>query len=148
MTTLFEKIIDGTVPGRFVWSDPECVVFSTIQPVESGHMLVVPRKPIDNWSDLPPSLLEHLFRVAQIVAKAQEEAFSVPRSAVVIAGFEVPHTHIHVIPASDESAALLTRARPADDTSLDEAAYSLRDTLRTQGYSDHVPFELGSPAVG
>ncbi len=147
MSTVFEMIIDGKIPGRFVWADDECVVFATIEPVTSGHMLVVPRQAIDKWTDLPASLLSHMFEVAQIVGKAQEHAFGVPRSGVVIAGFEVPHSHIHVIPAKSEADIRLSGAQAASSSSLDDAANALRDTLRREGYSAHVPMELGSPAL-
>ena len=147
MSTVFEMIIEGAIPGRFVWSDDKCVVFSTIEPVTPGHMLVVPRDPIDKWTDLPPSLLSHLFEVAQIVGKAQQRAFGVPRSGMVVAGFEVPHSHIHVIPASSESDIQLANARPASGSDLDDAANALRDTLRFEGYVANVPMELGSPTL-
>ena len=42
MSTLFTKIIDGEIPGRFVWRDDEVVAFMTIAPITSGHTLVVP----------------------------------------------------------------------------------------------------------
>lgn len=148
MSTVFEKIIAGKIPGNFVWADDRCVVFMTIEPIEEGHVLVVPREPIDKWTDLPPTLLDHLFRVAQIVGKAQEHAFGVPRAAVIIAGFEVPHAHIHVVPAANEEATELPRAHAASAQELQDAANSLRDTLRNSGYEKHVPLEVHSPAVG
>lgn len=147
MSTVFEMIIDGQIPGKFVWADDQCVVISTIEPIEPGHMLVVPRAPIDRWTDLPPTLLDHLFRVAQIIGRAQQHAFGVPRAAVIVAGFEVPHTHIHVVPALSEEACQLQRARAASESELTDAANSLRDTLRMQGYAEHVPMEIGSAAV-
>lgn len=148
MSTVFEMIIDGQIPGKFIWADDQCVAISTIEPIEAGHTLVIPREPIDKWTDLPPALLDHLFRVAQIIGRAQEQAFDVPRSAVIIAGFEVPHMHIHVVPAHTEAAVQLPRARAASDEELTVAAQSLREVLRQSGYEQHVPLELGSPRVG
>lgn len=145
MSTVFELIIAGTIPGRFLWADDQCVVIETIEPVANGHALVIPRDPIDKWTDLPPKLLDHLMRVAQIIGSAQEEAFGVPRSTVVIAGFEVPHTHVHVIPAKSEADALLSNARPGNDTDMDNAAHALREVLRGRGYSEYVPMEMDSP---
>ncbi len=139
MSTIFELIMAGAIPGRFIWSDDRCVAIMTIEPVSEGHSLVIPRTPIDKWTDLPAADLEHVMRVAQTVGIAQEQAFGVPRAAVVIAGFEVPHTHVHVIPAESEAEASLRNARSASDESLDRAAEKLRATLREQGHGDNVP---------
>lgn len=138
MSTVFEMIIEGQIPGKFVWKDDRCVAIMTIEPVASGHVLVIPRAPIDKWTDLDPADLDRVMRVAQIIGRAQEEAFGVPRSAVVIAGFEVPHTHVHVIPAVTESQASLRGAKAASDEELNQAADKLRAVLREQGYGAEV----------
>ena len=54
--TLFTRIIDGELPGRFVWRDPDVVAFLTIAPHRPGHTLVVPVRPVDEWTDLPDEL--------------------------------------------------------------------------------------------
>ena len=56
MSSIFTRIINGEIPGRFVWRDSECVAFMDIQPISKGHLLVVPRQETDRWHDLPPSL--------------------------------------------------------------------------------------------
>ena len=53
MPTLFTRIIDGEIPGTFVWRDPECVAFLSINPMHPGHTLVVPAE-VDHWIDLDP----------------------------------------------------------------------------------------------
>jgi histidine triad (HIT) family protein len=56
MATLFTKIIDGDIPGRFVWRDERAVAFLTIAPITTGHVLVVPIVEVDHWVDLEPDL--------------------------------------------------------------------------------------------
>ena len=56
MPTLFSRIIDGEIPGVFVWRDPQCVVFLSINPMHPGHTLVVPRAEVDHWIDLEPDV--------------------------------------------------------------------------------------------
>lgn len=146
MSTVFEKIIASEIPGNFVWSDESCVAFTTIEPVQPGHILVVPREPIDSWTDLPPELAGHLMNVSQIIGSAQMEAFEAPRTALVIAGFEVPHTHLHLIPAYDERDTLLDGAQAATPAALTDAANSLRDILRKRGYHADIPWEVNAPA--
>jgi diadenosine tetraphosphate (Ap4A) HIT family hydrolase len=97
--TLFTKIIDGDIPGEFVWRDDECVAFLSINPLSPGHTLVVPRAEIDHWLDCPAGLRDHLMDVSQIVGRAIQRAFSPERVGLIIAGFEVNHLHVHVFAA-------------------------------------------------
>lgn len=99
MSTVFSKIIDGELPGRFVWQDDHVVAFLSIAPLTKGHTLVVPRKELDDWTTLDPDLAAHLMVVAGTVGAAVRAAFDAPRAGLVIAGFEVPHVHLHVFPA-------------------------------------------------
>jgi histidine triad (HIT) family protein len=137
--SVFTKIIDGEIPGIFVWKDPQCVAFLSIAPMKPGHTLVVPRQEVDHWIDLDPGLTERLFTVAQTIGRAQQEVFSPRRIGVMIVGDEVPHAHIHVVPI--DSAGELSFAR-ADQSpplgTLDDAATRLRRALRAQG-AEHVP---------
>ena len=68
-------------------------------------------------------------KVARAIGVAQKAAFGVPRAGLAIAGFEVPHTHLHVIPLRDETDILLSKAAPATDEDLDNAITTLREAL-------------------
>ncbi|MGH3994489.1 MAG: HIT family protein, partial [Pseudonocardiaceae bacterium] len=94
MSTLFSRIIQGELPGRFVWSDKRCVAFLTIAPLRPGHALVVPRDEVDEWTDTDDDLLTELMLVAKRVGAAQRTAFDAPRAGLIVAGFEVPHAHL------------------------------------------------------
>lgn len=137
MPTLFTRIIDGELPGRFVWRDEQCVVFLTIAPLAPGHSLVVPRAEVDQWTDLEPGLLEHLLEVAQQVAQAQKQAFSPARVGLIIAGLEVPHVHLHLVPIDSEAQLSFANANPnTPGEELDAAAEKLRTALRTAGHAE------------
>ncbi|MGE2732600.1 HIT family protein [Mycolicibacterium vaccae] len=101
MATVFTKIINRELPGRFVYEDDDVVAFLTIQPMTQGHTLVVPREEIDNWQDIEPPKFARVMEVAQLIGKAVCKAFDTERSGVIIAGLEVPHLHVHVFPARD-----------------------------------------------
>ncbi len=140
MASLFTRIIDGEIPGRFVWSDDLCVAFSTIAPIAPGHTLVVPRAEVDHWVDLNDDLAAHLMVVAKAIGAAQVDAFSPARIGMIIAGMEVPHTHLHVIPIETEADLDFRRAdgsAPAE--ALDDAADRLRTALRARGHGAQVP---------
>lgn len=135
MATLFTMIIDGDIPGRFVWRDETCVAFLTIAPITTGHTLVVPRAEVDHWVDLEPAVAAHLMSVAQRVGQAQMAAFAPARIGMIIAGMEVPHTHLHVIPIETEADLSFARADAGvAPESLDAAADALRVALREAGH--------------
>jgi histidine triad (HIT) family protein len=137
MTTLFSRIIDGDLPGRFVWRDPEAVAFLTIAPIRTGHALVVPRVEVDNWLDLDPGLAAHLMGVAQTVGQAQRAAFASERIGMIIAGLEVPHVHLHTIPITREADLDFSKADPdVDGGALDDAAERIREALRALGRNE------------
>ena len=100
MTTIFTKIINGELPGRFVYEDDEVVAFLTIEPMTQGHTLVVPRAEIDQWQNIEPAVFGRIMSVAQLVGKAVSRAFDADRAGVIIAGLEVPHLHVHVFPTA------------------------------------------------
>ena len=140
MTTLFSRIINGELPGRFVWSDDLAVGFLSINPLGPGHTLVVPRAEIDHWIDADPELIAHLTVVSRTVGEAVQQVFQPPRVGLIIAGFEVPHLHVHVFPAYglgnfDFSAA----AGSVDAAEQDEHVKRLRAALREAGHGAQVP---------
>jgi len=137
MTTLFTRIIEGELPGRFVWRDERCVAFLSINPLQPGHTLVVPIAEVDQWTDLPPDLAEHLMRVSHVIGGAQVEVFAPARVGLVIAGFEVPHCHVHVIPTRSMADLDFANAvQEPDPAALDDAADRLRTALAAAGHPE------------
>jgi histidine triad (HIT) family protein len=128
-------IINGDIPGRFVWQDDRAVAFLTIAPLRPGHTLVVPRDEVEHWVDLDPDLLAHLTVVSQAIGKAIDAAFHPEKVGMMIAGLEVPHVHLHVVPI-DTVRDLDFASADADPSpdSLDDAAARIRAALRTLGY--------------
>jgi diadenosine tetraphosphate (Ap4A) HIT family hydrolase len=98
MTTIFTKIINGELPGRFVYQDDEVVAFLTIEPMTQGHTLVVPRAEVDQWQELDQAVFGRVMSVAQLIGRAVCRAFDAQRAGVIVAGLEVPHLHVHVFP--------------------------------------------------
>lgn len=137
MPTLFTRIIEGELPGKFVWRDDRCVGFLSIAPLRPGHALIVPIAEIDKWTDLEPGLAAHLIVVAQRVAQAQQAAFAPARVGLIIAGLEVPHCHLHTVPIDHESNLHFANANAnATEEELERAAQALRDALAAAGYAD------------
>jgi diadenosine tetraphosphate (Ap4A) HIT family hydrolase len=140
MSTLFTKIIDGTLPGRFVWSDDVAVGFLSINPLGPGHTLVVPRAEVDQWVDADAGLLAHLTEVAHAIGAAVRTLWQPPRVGLLVAGFEVPHLHVHVFPAWDMAAFDFANAAADVDADVQDAHRdALRAALRDAGHGGHVP---------
>ncbi|HEX7133189.1 MAG TPA: HIT family protein [Iamia sp.] len=134
MATLFTRIIDGEIPGRFVWRDERVVAFLTIAPLAPGHTLVVPVEEVDHWIDIEPDLLAHVMAVARTIGRAQQEAFSPTKIGVLVVGEEVPHAHVHLVPFTGLDQLNFANADPdPDPAALDAAADHLRAELRAQG---------------
>lgn len=140
MSTLFSKIIDGEIPGRFVWQDDDVVAFLTIGPLTDGHTLVVPRQEFDEWVEAPNELLLKLTSVAQTIGQAQRKAFTCERIGLTIVGFEIPHLHIHVWPTNSMADFDFSRVEQNPDPDrMDQNAEKLRAALRDAGHSATVP---------
>lgn len=136
MTTVFTRIINGEIPGTFVWRDPHCVAFLSINPLAPGHTLVVPVEEVDHWVDCTPELAAHMFEVTRVIGVAQRNAFACDRVGVILAGYEVPHTHVHVIPTHSMSQLNFANAGSATGDDLQAPADQLRTALRTMGRAE------------
>ena len=130
MATVFTRIIEGELPGTFVWRDEHCVGFLSINPLSPGHTLVAPIAEIDHWLDVPLELQAHLFDVSRRIGEAQMRALRPERIGLIIAGFEVPHCHIHVCPVNSMADMNFARALPmADPADLAGPAEAIRAAL-------------------
>ncbi|CAB4877819.1 unannotated protein [freshwater metagenome] len=130
MTTIFTRIIAGEIPGTFVYRDDLCVVFMSINPMAVGHALVVPIEEVDVWTDCSPDLAAHLFAVSHRIAAAQQAAFDCERVGLIIAGYEVPHAHIHLIPTTNMGQlSFANAAHTVERDVIEGAAQRIRDAL-------------------
>lgn len=133
MPTLFTRIIDGEIPGTFVWRDSETVAFLSINPLRPGHVLVVPRLEVDHWLDCPPDLWHHVMSVASTLGRALQTAYQPTRVGLMVAGLEVPHLHVHLVPIDDVRDLDFANARPADRDELEIEAAGIREALAALG---------------
>ncbi len=134
MATIFTRIIEGEIPSRMLWEDDLCVSFLDVRPLAPGHALVVPRVEVDQWTDLDSDLVAHLTTVAQTIGQAQKSVFQPARIGLMVAGFEVPHVHLHVIPIDNMSQLdFATADTDPDQARLDEHLQSLRAALAEDG---------------
>ena len=130
MPSVFTKVIDGELPGRFIHTDDHCVAFLSINPLRPGHTLVVPRVEVDHWIDLEPEQWKHLTDVARELGVALQRAFKPTKVGMMLAGLEVPHTHIHLVPIDGVHDLDFDNAeRDPSEESLDDAAERIRNAV-------------------
>jgi histidine triad (HIT) family protein len=99
----FCDLIHGAGEVSICYEDAEAIAFMDIQPVNNGHVLVVPRRHYERFEDVPAELAMHLFRVAtQLVpavkAVSNAEGINVVVNSGSAAGQDEPHYHVHIIP--------------------------------------------------
>jgi histidine triad (HIT) family protein len=130
MPSVFTRIIEGELPGRFVHRDERCVAFLSINPLRPGHVLVVPRLEVEHWVDLEAEVWLHLNQVAQRLGQALQRAYQPVKVGVILAGMEVPHVHIHLVPIDHERDLNFANANPDPaPEDLDRAAEAIRTAL-------------------
>ena len=98
MKTIFTKIIDGEIPSYKVAEDNNCFAFLDINPNTKGHVLCVPKLPIDKLFDLPETTYQELMNFSRKVALGLRQVVPCKRIALSVIGLEVPHAHVHLIP--------------------------------------------------
>jgi histidine triad (HIT) family protein len=139
MPTIFTQIIEGKLPGHFVWKDEVCVAFLTIAPLKPGHTLVVPRQEVEAWTDLEPDVMRHLAVVAQSIGRALDRVYQPEKVGLTILGLEVPHVHLHVSCIWGAHDLDFGRADvKASQASIADAARQIRAALRALGHREVV----------
>lgn len=139
MASIFTQIINGDLPGHFVWKDDLCVALLTIAPLKPGHTLVVPREEVDSWTDLEPGVMSHLSGVAHSIGRALDKAYQPEKVGLTILGLEVRHVHLHVSciwkPTDLDFGNADANASPE---SVAKEAELVRKTLREMGHPEVV----------
>jgi len=147
MASVFTRILKGELPGRVVWRDETCAALLSIHPLKPGHTLVIPFEEVDHWLDLEPELASHLFGVSQTIGRALQRAFEPEKVGLMIAGLEVRHVHLHLVPMDDIHDLDFARQDPnPDPKALDRAAEAIRAVLRDLGFEKEAAGR--SPGAG
>ena len=130
MPSVFTKILKGELPCYKILEDKQFFAFMEIKPVNPGHVLVIPKKEVDYLFDLDDPTLGELMVFSKKVAVALKKAVPCKKIGVMVAGLEVPHAHIHLIPILDSIGELsFSRAQKAEDKTLADTAKKIRGFL-------------------
>jgi histidine triad (HIT) family protein len=99
----FCDLIHGAAEVSICHEDADSIAFLDIQPVNNGHVLVVPREHYESLADVPQELGLHLFKITMRLAGAVTEVTGCNDLNIVVnsgkeAGQDEPHFHVHIIP--------------------------------------------------
>lgn len=134
---LFCKIVAGKIPSNKIYEDDSVFAFLDINPASEGHTLVLPKKHFNSFTEMDSGEVASLFEAVRKLTSAVEKAFSAEGSNIGInngkvAGQEVPHTHVHIIPRKRGDGGRGVKSivwTEPDTTNLEEVAKKIRRAL-------------------
>jgi histidine triad (HIT) family protein len=127
--SIFSRIIAGEIPCEKILEDDRFFAFLDIRPIAPGHALVVPKAQVDKLYEMGESDLSAMLPFAARVARALEQVVPCKRVGMIVAGFEVPHAHLHLVPVTEEGQLTFANARPATKEQLAEMGAAVRRQL-------------------
>ncbi|MCC5849913.1 MAG: HIT family protein [Verrucomicrobia bacterium] len=130
MSTLFTKIIQGEIPCAKLYEDERFFAFLDIRPIHKGHALLIPKREIDYLFDMPDDLMRDLLITARPIARALKKHVPCKKIGLMVAGLEVPHCHLHLVPIDDVGDLNFAKASPAEPEDLEALAEKVRQTLK------------------
>ncbi len=129
MATIFTRIINGEIPAEKLAEDDRFLAFLDIRPIRLGHTLVVPKKEVDYIFDLDDPTLSGLLPFARPLARPIERATGCTRVGLMVAGLEIPHCHLHLVPMDDIHDLSFAKAAEASAAEMAEMADRIRAEL-------------------
>lgn len=129
MPSIFTRIVKGEVPCHKLTEDEHYMAFLDVRPLNPGHALVIPKKETDYIFDIEDKLLSGLMLFAKKVAVAMKKEIRCKKIGIMVAGLEVPHAHIHLVPIQEVGDLNFARAKPMANEQLAEIAQQIRRHL-------------------
>lgn len=120
MQCLFCDIAKGSQQAYRVWENNDHLIFLDINPINPGHLLLIPKQHIDDIFALSDPLYGELFRVAKGASNILREAINSKRVGLAIEGFGVAHAHVHLVPVNQGNELNPVRAKAASEDELKE----------------------------
>ena len=126
MATIFTRIVKGELPCHKILEDEKYLAFLEIRPINPGHTLVIPKKEIDYLFDMDDESLAGLIAFSKKAARLIQKEVSCKRVGVMVAGLEVPHAHIHLVPIFEVTDLNFAKAKPTPNEELAQIAQRIR----------------------
>jgi histidine triad (HIT) family protein len=138
MASIFSAIIDGSAPALKVHEDQLVCAFLARDAIRLGHTLVVPKIEVDYFIDVPEPYYTAVFSVAKSLARAIHSVTRCKRVGTVIAGWDVPHFHYHLIPMFDYDDLNPSRARQFPHEEMTQIQQAIIERLNESDRGDEL----------
>jgi len=129
MASVFTKIINGELPSYKIHEDELTFSFLALDQVNLGHTLVIPKQEINSWLEVPEKIYTQLHLNSQKIGLAIKKTTGCPRVGQIVAGFEVPHYHLHLIPAWSIPDLNFSRAKKHPEEDMKKIQKAIVDNL-------------------
>ena len=130
MPSIFTKILSGEISCHQLYEDQKYFAFLDIRPINPGHTLVIPKEEVDYFFDLDDSSLAGIMSLSKKIAHALKKAVPCKKVGVMVAGLEVAHAHIHLVPLIESVHELsFSKAKPGSQEELAVMAEKIRKCL-------------------
>lgn len=126
MPSIFTKIINREIPAEIIYEDDEVIAFLDINPVRKGHVLLVPKEESRRLHDVEPALAAILMITTQELMLHMKEVLWCDYVMVIVEWLEVPHTHIKLIPCTEDNPLSLWEHESYADGEMADYATRLR----------------------
>ena len=130
MPSIFSKILSKELPCHRLLENEKFLAFLDIRPISEGHALVIPKVEVDKFFDVSDLYLSAMLPFAKQVAVAIEKTVSCNRVGLMVAGLEVPHAHLHLVPINTTSDLSFNHAKVVSEEALAQLAESIRGHLQ------------------
>jgi histidine triad (HIT) family protein len=129
---VFCKIVNGDIVCQKVYEDEKFLAFLDINPVNPGHLDIIPKIHEGYIFNLPAELYGQIFEIAKKIAKPLQQATNCKRVGMVVEGFGVDHVHLHLVPINKGRELDPNRARRATDQELDEMSGLIKSKIGSE----------------
>lgn len=115
---IFCKIADKEIPANVVWENERFLAFTDVNPVNPGHLLIIPKEHTDLIFDLRDDVYAEIFMIAKTLSAPLKRATGAKRIGIAVEGFGVAHAHVHLVPLHGPHELNPERAQRMDDGEL------------------------------
>jgi histidine triad (HIT) family protein len=95
---IFCKLASGQIPTNVIYEDENAFAFLDMNPINEGHTLVIPKKHESDFHKLDENTYLSVMRAVKKISIQVENVFNPKKVGLIVAGFDVPHAHVHVVP--------------------------------------------------
>ncbi len=130
---IFCKIVGKEIPAHIIKEDENVLVFLDVNPVNPGHLLIIPKEHIESVFDLPDEQYKKVFGTAKALSTPLQNAMQSRKIGIAVEGFGMPHAHVHLVPLHNPNELDPDRATHMDDESLAAIAEKIKKEVAKAG---------------